>query len=132
MQQWSFSVQRQLPKDMVASLAYVGSKGTHLSAELQSNQLSAPPVGPDTGIFTSGNPFNPGQPLTIDGECASFQNNHFLVNNIPIAPPQPAFNNLAAACFGARDLIIRVSNEAKSSLPMGLVRWSKAPRAIGI
>ena len=104
-QQWSFSVQRQLPKDMVASLAYVGSKGTHLSAELQSNQLSAPPVGPDTGIFPSGNPFNPGQPLTVDGECASFQNNHFLVNNIPIAPPQPAFNNLAAACFGARDLI---------------------------
>jgi len=38
-QQWSFSVQRQLPHSMVATFAYVGSKGTHLTAQLQTNQL---------------------------------------------------------------------------------------------
>jgi hypothetical protein len=104
-QQWSFSVQRQLPKDSVATIAYVGSKGTHLSAELQINQLPAPPTGPDTGILPSGNPFNPGQPLTVAGDCATFQNDTFTVNGIPVASGQPAFKNLAAACFGARDLI---------------------------
>ncbi|HWW16008.1 MAG TPA: carboxypeptidase regulatory-like domain-containing protein [Candidatus Dormibacteraeota bacterium] len=104
-QQWSFSVQRQLPKDTVATVAYVGSKGTHLSAELQINQLPAPPTGPDTGIFPTGNPFGPGQPLTVAGDCATFQNNSFVVNGISVGGMQPAYNNLAAACFGARDLI---------------------------
>ena len=71
MQQWSFSVQRQLPKDMVATVAYVGSKGTHLSAELQLNQLNPPPTGPDNGIFPHGNPFGPGQPITASGVAES-------------------------------------------------------------
>ena len=102
-QQWSFSVQRQLNRDMVATVAYVGSKGTHLSAELQMNQLTPPPTGPDNGIFPTGNPFNPGQPLTISRDCASFQNNAFFVNGIAITPSQPAFANLAAACFGVID-----------------------------
>jgi len=104
-QQWSLSVQRQLNKDMVATVAYVGSKGTHLSAELQLNQLTPPPTGPDTGIFPTGNPFNPGQPLTVSGDCASFQNGVFFVNGIAVTPSQPAYPNLAAACFGVRDPI---------------------------
>ncbi len=106
-QQWSFSAQRQLPKDTVATVAYVGSKGTHLTAELQINQLPAPPTGPDTGFLPSGNPFGPGQPLTVGGDCATYsqQTNTFSVNGITVASGQPAFNNLAAACFGARDLV---------------------------
>jgi hypothetical protein len=113
-QQWSFSAQRQLPKDTVATVAYVGSKGTHLSAELQINQLLAPPTGPDTGIFPTGNPFGPGQPLTVGGDCATFQNNSFVENGITVSGNQPAFNNLAAACFGARDLI---TGAVLSSIP---------------
>jgi hypothetical protein len=107
-QQWSLSIERQLPKDMVATVAYVGSKGTHLSAELQTNQLTPPPTGPDNGIFPNGNPFNPGQPMTVHGDCNSFgqsQPNSFLINNIIVTSSQPAFNNLSAACFGARDPI---------------------------
>jgi hypothetical protein len=111
-QQWSLSVQQQLPRDMVATLAYVGSKGTHLSAELQQNQLPAPPTGPDIGILPNGNPFNPGQPLTVGGQCSTFQLaqspgqlDTFNVNGIIVAQGQPAFNNLAAACFGSKDLI---------------------------
>ena len=48
-QQWNLSVQRQITPTTLASLAYVGSKGTHLTAELQLNQL--PPVS------SSQNPF---------------------------------------------------------------------------
>jgi hypothetical protein len=38
-QQWTISVQRQLPGDMVAEIAYAGSKGTHLPVGLIYNQL---------------------------------------------------------------------------------------------
>ena len=113
-QQWSLSAQHQFPKDMVATIAYVGSKGTHLSAELQANQLTSPPTGPDNGIFPTGNPFNAGQPITVAGDCASYQNGAFTVNGISVGSGQPAFNNLAAACFGARDLI---TGAVLSSIP---------------
>ena len=120
-QQWSLSVQRQLPKDSVATIAYVGSRGVHLSAELQLNQLPVPPVGPDTGIFANGNPFNPGQPITT-ADCfytagtvtASNPNGfgNFVgpdgisgINGVVITPAEPAWTNLVAACYGAKDPI---------------------------
>ncbi|MBV9267504.1 MAG: TonB-dependent receptor, partial [Acidobacteriaceae bacterium] len=37
--QWSFSIQHQLPGDMVAEAAYVGSHGTHLSFPADINQV---------------------------------------------------------------------------------------------
>jgi Carboxypeptidase regulatory-like domain len=106
-QQWSLSLQRQLPKDTVATIAYVGSKGTHLTAELQINQLPAPPQGPDTGIFLNGNPFNPGQPITSTncspGNSANPVNAQFLVNGITIDNAEPAWINMVAACYGSTD-----------------------------
>src|SRR5258708_98788 len=109
-QQWSLSMQRQLPKDMVATIAYVGSKGTHLSAELQLNQLHLAPTGPDTGIFPTGNPFGPGQPITstvcqsytggLDSTGTQFVPGNFTVGNITVSPQQPACSNLVAACYG--------------------------------
>jgi len=116
-QQWSLSVQRQLPKDMIATAAYVGSKGTHLSAELQINQLAAPPIGPDVGIFPNGNPYNPGQPiLTGRGQCAFNPGPNYPVslNGSFFSPGgsspnvfagDPAFNNMAAACYGTINLL---------------------------
>jgi hypothetical protein len=44
-QQWNLSVERELPWNFVATAAYVGSKGTHLTAELQLNQLQPVPSG---------------------------------------------------------------------------------------
>ena len=41
-QQWSFTVQREITNNMVATFGYVGSKGTHLTLERNLNQL--PPV----------------------------------------------------------------------------------------
>ncbi len=51
---------------MVAQLAYVGTKGTHLTAVRDLNQLQ--PLG--NGI----NPFGPGQPIT-GSVCQSGANN---------------------------------------------------------
>jgi hypothetical protein len=119
-QQWSFSVQRQLPKDMVATVAYVGSKGTHLSAELQLNQLNVPPTGPE-GIFLAGNPYAPGQPITVqdcnsynlgpNGSAGSFtvgQNPIGQVTPTPVSvtPHEAAWPNLVAACYSLSPALI--------------------------
>lgn len=90
-QQWSLSVQRQLPWDLLATAAYVGSKGTHLSTELQVNQLL--PLNPVN------NPFLPGQPLTnfiCLGEGAPF----FSINGNNYGPGSAPYQNLLAACAG--------------------------------
>src|SRR5208337_2175926 len=60
-QQWSFGVQRELPRAFVVDLAYVGSKGTHLTVERQLNQLPPLPSNPKYDE----NPFGPNEPLTI-------------------------------------------------------------------
>lgn len=109
-QQWSFSVQRQLLKDTVVTLAYVGSKGTHLTAELQANQLPAPPKGPDTGIFLNGNPYNHGQAITSP-DCLPHNTSntddpsdtYFIVNGLTINNSEPAWTNMVAACYGSTD-----------------------------
>jgi len=101
MQQWSLSIERQLPKDLVASFAYVGSKGTNLTTELQLNQLVPLP--------SSLNPFGAHEPIIasvtpLSGDCTGFINgggNFNLLNGTVITPAQPAFVNLEAACFGA-------------------------------
>ena len=69
-QQWSLSVQRELPRSMVATVAYVGSKGTHLTVERQINQLKS--------VTAAENPFGPNEPLIPEvnqqsqGDCGSF------------------------------------------------------------
>jgi hypothetical protein len=99
-QQWSFSVQRELPNFFVANAAYVGSKGTHLTIERQLNQLAPLPA--------SENPFGPNEPLTLadctispiagaghpgDGTVP------FLLQNGTIVTPQnAAYVHLQAAC----------------------------------
>jgi hypothetical protein len=90
-QQWSLSVERELPSGFVATVAYVGSKGTHLTAESQVNQLMPLPQ--------SQNPFSPGQPITFD-TCNSFTGSSFQVGNTIVGNTQPAFVNLLASCFG--------------------------------
>jgi hypothetical protein len=109
-QQWSLSVQREVAKNTVATLGYVGSKGTHLTAELQVNQL--------TPATASDNPFGPGglgagQPITTT-LCDSYNQpdaatgtpgSFTFINQAGQATPwystnNPAFVNLEAACFG--------------------------------
>jgi len=89
-QQWSLSVQRELPGHLLGSIAYVGSKGTNLTAELQVNQL--------TPLSASQNPFAIGEPL-LPSNCTSFAaSGHFNANGINVAPGDPGFQNFLAAC----------------------------------
>jgi hypothetical protein len=99
-QQWSFGIQREFARTFVVNLAYVGSKGTHLTVERQLNQLLPLPA--------SQNPFGPNEPLTIadctvpapgsntspgDGTTA-FQ----LQDGTQVTPQSPAYVHLQAAC----------------------------------
>lgn len=90
-QQWNLSLQHQITPDLTGTAAYVGSKGTHLTAELQINQLQ--PTNP------ADNPFGPGQPIT-DQACGSFGGQDFVINGTTISNTNPVFTNLEAACFG--------------------------------
>jgi hypothetical protein len=112
-QQWSFSVQRELSTSTVGTIAYVGSKGTHLTTDLQINQLQPVAAGK--------NPFLPGQPIT-GADCNSYDGTQFTlygsdpvnpISGLPTDPTtglvdaiatvtsgQPGFVNLQAACFG--------------------------------
>lgn len=102
-QQWSLSVQSELPRSFVATMAYVGSKGTHLSVERQLNQLQ--PISPAL------NPFAPHEPIItsdVNGtaDChnvsASPSSPIFnLANGVTVAANNPASINLAVACQGA-------------------------------
>ncbi len=55
-QQWHLDIQHEIAKDTVATVAYVGSKGTDLMLQRDINQLHSVPL--------SQNPFLPGQVLT--------------------------------------------------------------------
>ncbi|HXW91663.1 MAG TPA: carboxypeptidase regulatory-like domain-containing protein [Terriglobales bacterium] len=99
-EQWSVSVQRELPQNTVATFAYVGSKGTHLTAERQINQL--PPVPDALNPFALHEPIlplisnpSPGQP---PGDCIFQSNGAELSDGTFVNPAQPAFFNLQAAC----------------------------------
>lgn len=108
-QQWSLSVQRELPKSMVATVAYVGSKGTHLTVERQLNQLRPLPSG--------ANPFGIHEPLVPQGltgnggDCggfvapqAGFASGFQLLNGTVVGPQNPAYVGLIAACAGENSL----------------------------
>ena len=60
-QQWHLDIQRDLIHNTVATLAYVGAKGTHLTLQHELNQLLPTPA--------SQNPYQPGQPIT-DFDCS--------------------------------------------------------------
>ena len=97
-QQWNLDVQRELPGNFVTSIAYVGSKGTHLVLQRDLNQLHA--------VSAGDNPFAPGQPIT-DADC----NFTFGTNGFPdsatlgngTAVPAGAVNNLFTACGNSAD-----------------------------
>jgi Carboxypeptidase regulatory-like domain len=101
-QQWSFGIQRELPRAFLVNIAYVGSKGTHLTIERQLNQLLPLPA--------SENPFGPNEPLTI-ADCTipppglGGANNpgdgitpFLLQDGTQVSPQTPAYVHLQAAC----------------------------------
>jgi hypothetical protein len=99
-QQWSFSVQRELPHSMVGTVAYVGSKGTHLTVERQLNQLK--PLPDNLNPFGIHEPITPSAivPSRSSGDCVSYNGTFTLLNGTVVGPQDPAYINLIAACAG--------------------------------
>jgi hypothetical protein len=101
-QQWSLSAQRELSKGLMLDVAYVGSRGTHLTVARQLNQ--AQPLPP------SENPFGPHEPLTV-AECNSWNGitgvsnpSFLLANGTSVTQQNPAYVYLEAACTGVPGL----------------------------
>jgi Carboxypeptidase regulatory-like domain len=103
-QQWSLSVQRELPHSFVTTFAYVGSKGTHLSVERQLNQLQ--PIASNLNPFAIHEPFLLQVPGATEGDCdnttGSVTNPSFILQNgTTVSGSNPAIINLQIACQGA-------------------------------
>ncbi len=151
-QQWSFGVQHELTRSLVVNVAYVGSKGTHLTVERQVNQLHPLPL--------SQNPFGPNEPLTItdctiappgsptanpgDGQTA-----FLLQNGTQVTPQNPAYTYLQAACtnpnipnvnslpgrpYPGLGRVLSLQNVANSSYNalQATLRHSSGPLTLGI
>lgn len=105
-QQWSLSIERELPWQSLASFAYVGSKGTHLTTEVESNQLapaSGNPFGAHEPIMIKGaNPAAVGTTGTQAGDCSATPSNVFtLENGTVVGPGSPGYTNLLTACYNS-------------------------------
>jgi hypothetical protein len=85
-QQWNLSFQQQLPRDVVLTVGYVGSRGTHLTAELQLNQLQPVPDGL--------NPYGAHVPFQT-GDCSGLSGPDSLH---PIQEDSLAYFDLSAVC----------------------------------
>ena len=119
-QQWHVDIQKELPKSIVATLSYVGSKGTHLTLQRNLNQLH--PVAPGD------NPYNAGQAIDTDPESETFNTdcsdaNNPVVNGIVVGG-QVAQNVGVAACGVSANIyrpspgygdITRIENTANSN-----------------
>jgi len=107
-QAWSLSIQRELGKDILASIAYVGTKGTHLTAERDLNQLRP------------SSPFPTAQPIT-NGICAEGASTGVFPFVDPTAEPgvisqgisstDAGFQNMQVACTGFPGFVDRVSGQ---------------------
>jgi Carboxypeptidase regulatory-like domain len=84
-QQWNLSIERELFKNTVGQIGYVGSKGTNLALQLDANQLLPTPANE--------NPYKPGVPLTAN-DC-----NNNVANGVPVASlPMSVQENFSTAC----------------------------------
>ena len=136
-QQWHLDVQRDLIKNAVATISYVGSKGTNLTLQREFNQV---PTLPD-GL----NPFLPGEPID-DDICGSQEGTPlhptFRVNGKPVRGQ--AAVNLAVACgndpnpfrsqfpsLGSIERVESVANSNYNALQFSL-RKTSGPLTLGV
>jgi hypothetical protein len=85
-QQWHLDLQKEFPGNFVASVSYVGSKGTHLTQQRNLNQL--------VPVSAADNPFAAGQPITSD-DCDALGSGA-LADGTPYGTQ--AGTNLGVAC----------------------------------
>jgi hypothetical protein len=107
-QQWHLDIQREILRNTVATVAYVGSKGTHLSRQFDLNQLAPVPL--------SQNPYKLGEAIGPN-DCTTFT----TPSGVPVTGQ--AAINLSVACgadpsqfrpFLGYNTITRLEDEASS------------------
>jgi hypothetical protein len=118
-QQWNLDIQRELPGHFVASISYVGSKGTHLTDTRDLNQIHSLPL--------SQNPYKPGEAIGPN-DCATMT----TPSGVPITGQ--ALVNLNVACgndpnpsrpfvgFGTLELLETEANSRYNALQASLLR----------
>ncbi len=94
-EQWNLDVQHQFFGNTALTVAYVGSKGTHLTDLRDLNQLHPVSAGQ--------NPYTNGATLANDCNSDTFLDGNgnpqaVMANGQSIAPTNPAWNNLWVAC----------------------------------
>jgi len=94
-QQWSLSVQHEMRKAMVAQFAYVGTKGTHLTAVRDLNQLQP--------LSSGANPFGPGQPITASVCQSGANNGGFFVGGLNSGDPNGGITVPSSSVIGPAD-----------------------------
>ena len=127
-QQWSASVEHELPGKTLFTAAYVGSRGIHLTAERQVNQLSplsaaSNPFGPHEPIIRNG--FNPMTGSPDGGDCGNrFAGGGFggtgpsyQLRNGAVISGTAAATNFEAACYGTTDSAARNPNALRAYAP---------------
>ncbi|MGH9550229.1 MAG: TonB-dependent receptor, partial [Terriglobales bacterium] len=89
-QQWHLDVQREVARNTVATVSYVGSKGTKLNRQTNYNQIPTLPL--------SLNPYAPGEFIDSDPTSATFNTDcpSLSVNGAPVTGQ--AAVNLAVQC----------------------------------
>jgi hypothetical protein len=101
-QQWSVSLEQQLTRGILATFAYVGSKGTHLTEVSDLNQIR--PVDP------AFNPYPVARPIIWPLDCSSSGGGQFELGGTASTNPnggvilsagQPGWTNMNVACYGA-------------------------------
>ena len=127
-QQWNLDVEQELMPNTVATISYVGSKGTHLNLQSDLNQLQPIPAAQ--------NPYVPGEAIGPN-DCATST----TPDGVPITGQ--AATNLAVACFtdpdpfrpflGLSDItsLQNVANSIYNALQASL-RRSKGPLVLDV
>jgi hypothetical protein len=104
-QQWHFDIQHEIFRNTVATVSYVGSKGTHLTRIVDLNQVIPTPL--------SQNPYKPGEPINgINGshdDCGTME----TPSGVPVTGQ--AAINLGIAC-GANPDLFRTQYPGVSSI----------------
>jgi hypothetical protein len=88
-QQYHLDIQRELARNTLLTIAYVGAKGTHLSQQLDRNQIYSTPA--------SQNPYLPGQFIT-SADCNNVGNSPPTLGNGTTQLTNQAALNLNIAC----------------------------------
>ncbi len=83
--QWNFSIQRELPGEMVLQIAYVANRGERLYSQLDANQISAAPILPQflamqTNVNNKCRPDGTGCPAGVTGLSIPLVTSGILTN----------------------------------------------------